>query len=81
MNDFLQLKIMTKKRFVLAVEEFVLKEQMTYIEAITHICEERGMDYTSIKKWVSETLKTKIEQEAMELKLLKVKPSNKLPGL
>ena len=50
MTDVLEHKIMTKKRFNIAVEELVSKGQMSYLDAMSHIIESRGMDYSNIKK-------------------------------
>ena len=48
--DILKEKIMTKKRFSTAVEELVAKQNMSYIDAMTYIITQRGMDYGNIKK-------------------------------
>ena len=40
----LEHKIMTKKRFTLAIEACVVKNKMSYIDAMTYIIEQRGMD-------------------------------------
>ena len=75
----LQHKIMTKKRFTTAVEVLVSQKNMSYIDAMTYIIEERGMDYMNVKKLLSPALKSKLTQEATELKLVKIKKKNVLP--
>ena len=72
-------KIMTKKRFTKAVEACVSKKNMSYLDAMTYIIEERGMDYMNIKKLLSPALKEKLTQEATGLNLVKVKKKNTLP--
>ena len=62
--DILKEKIMTKKRFSTAVEELVAKQNMSYIDAMTYIITQRGMDYGNIKKLLSDSLKEKLEAEA-----------------
>jgi hypothetical protein len=53
---------------------------MTYIDAATYIIEERGMDYSNIKKLLSDSLRDKVENEATDLNLLRgQKAGNKLP--
>ena len=52
---------MTKKRFTKAVEACVVKNGMSYIDSMTYIIEERGMDYRQIKKLMSPALKSKLE--------------------
>jgi hypothetical protein len=79
MTDPLEHKIMTKKRFNIAVESLVAKDNMSYLDAMSHIIETRGMDYANIKKLLSPSLKQKIEAEATNNNLIKAKKGNKLP--
>jgi|TARA_B110000908_G_scaffold168547_1_gene223678 hypothetical protein len=73
-------KIMTRKRFSTAVETLVKTSVgVSYIEAAASIIEDRGMDFKSLNRLLSDSLKQKIEQEAIELNLLRIKGSNKLP--
>ena len=72
-------KIMTRKRFSTAVEVMVSQHKMTYIDAATYIVQERGLDYRSMKRLMTDSLKAKIEAEAKSLNLLRVKKTNKLP--
>ena len=60
----LEHKIMTKKRFTKAVEALVSKNNMTYLDAMTYIVEQRGMDYMNVKKLLSPALKEKLTNEA-----------------
>ena len=46
--DILKEKIMTKKRFSTAVEELVVNRNMSYIDAMTYIIQQRGMDLSLI---------------------------------
>ncbi len=65
-------KIMTKKRFSLAVEELVAKNKNTsYIDAAVMVIEKRGMDYSNLKRLLTDSLKAKIENEATNLNLIK----------
>lgn len=75
----LQHKIMTKKRFTKAVEVLVSQKNMSYIDAMTYIIEERGMDYMNVKKLLSPALKEKLTIEASGLKLVNIKKKNSLP--
>jgi|TARA_Y100000385_G_scaffold282750_1_gene337707 hypothetical protein len=75
----LEQKIMTRKRFSTAVEQLVAKGNMSYIDAATFIIEKRGMDYTNLKKLLTDSLKDKMEAEAMRLNLIRGKKGNKLP--
>ena len=69
-------KIMTKKRFSTAVEQLVVKGNMSYIDAATYIIEERGMDYSNLKKLLTDSLKDKMEAEALRLNLIRGKKGN-----
>ena len=75
----LEHKIMTKKRFTKAVEALVSKNNMTYLDAMTYVVEQRGMDYMNVKKLLSPALKEKLTNEATGLNLVKVKKKNTLP--
>jgi hypothetical protein len=75
----LEQKIMTKKRFSTAVEQLVVKGNISYIDAATYIIEERGMDYSNLKKLLTDSLKDKMEAEAIRLNLIRGKKGNQLP--
>jgi 2C-methyl-D-erythritol 2,4-cyclodiphosphate synthase len=79
MIEELEHKIMTKKRFAKAVEVLVNQKGFSYVDAMTYIIEERGMDYMNIKKLLSPSLKEKLTAEATRLNLVKAKKKNKLP--
>ena len=79
MIEELEHKIMTKKRFSKAVEVLVNQKGFSYIDAMTYIIEERGMDYMNIKKLMSPSIKEKLTAEASKFNLLKIKKKNKLP--
>lgn len=71
---------MTKKRFSMAVENLVASRQgVTYIDAAVAIIEERGMDYSNLKRLLTPSLKSKIEEEASSLNLIRGSKKNKLP--
>ena len=77
--EILNEKIMTKKRFNTAVELIVAEKNLSYLDAINYVISQRGMDYSNIKKLLSDSLKEKLEEEAMSLNLLRKKKGNKLP--
>tara|TARA_B100001094_G_C17393553_1_gene422437 strand:+ start:61 stop:327 length:267 start_codon:yes stop_codon:yes gene_type:complete len=79
LSEELEYKIMTKKRFSNGVETLVSTKGFTYIEAITHIAEERGMEYNNVKRLLSDSIKQKLEAEASNLKLIQTPAGNKLP--
>ena len=79
MSIDIEQKIMTRKRFSTAVEQLVARGNMSYIDAATYIIEERGMDYSNLKKLLTDSLKDKMEAEAMRLNLIRGKKGDKLP--
>ncbi len=79
MNIDIDQKIMTRKRFSTAVEQLVAKGNMSYIDAATYVIEKRGMDYSNLKKLLTDSLKDKMEAEAVRLNLIRGKKGNKLP--
>jgi hypothetical protein len=46
---------------------------------MTYVIEERGMDYSNIKRLLSDALKAKLEAEASGLNLIEAEKGNKLP--
>ena len=60
MNIDIDQKIMTRKRFSTAVEQLVAKGNMSYIDAATYVIEKRGMDYSNLKKLLTDSLKHKM---------------------
>lgn len=76
----LEEKIMTRKRFSTAVETLVQQSKgLTYIEAAAYVIEQRGMDFKSLNRLLTDSLKQKIEAEATNLNLLRDKKKNTLP--
>lgn len=62
--------ILTKQSLAQIVEKLVARERMSYMEAVLHVCEERGIDPLDIGKLVAPSIKAKIEAEAMSSNLL-----------
>ena len=71
--------IRDRKRFTQAVEACVSRNNMSYIDAMTYIIEERGMDYRNVKKLLSDSLKVKLELEATDFHLIRGTKKNTLP--
>ena len=74
-------KIMTRKRFSMAVEKLVAESNnVSYIDAAVMVIEERGMPYVNLKRLLTDSLKAKIENEASSLNLIRGKTKgNKIP--
>lgn len=63
--------ILTKKRFGKLVEEKVLETKMPYMDAVLAICEERMLDSGEIGNLIDDSLKEKIQHEAIALNLVR----------
>jgi putative aminopeptidase FrvX len=66
------------KKFAFAIDSMVANTQYTYLEAIVHYCKQTGLEIEMAASLINSSLKTKIESQAMENNMLKVK-SSKLP--
>lgn len=66
-------------KFQEEIENLVENGGLNYIEAICHYCDMCDVDVESVKNLISVSLMSKIHEEASNLNLLKVKPSNTLP--
>lgn len=62
---------MTKKRFSNLVEDCVRKNRMDYMDAILHLCEQRGLDPSDVGKLISPVIKEKLEAECIGARLIK----------
>lgn len=73
-NEFvkeLENKFFCPSRFAKEIECLVQTNEMSYIDAIIHFCEQNSIDVESVPKLISKPLKEKIKYEAMELNFLK----------
>ena len=80
LSDSIEEKIVTKKRFSMAVETLVSKNKgSNYIDACVSVLEEKGLDCSAMKRLLTDSLKQKIEEEALSLNLIRGKKGGKLP--
>tara|TARA_B110000914_G_C15249604_1_gene347960 strand:- start:194 stop:451 length:258 start_codon:yes stop_codon:yes gene_type:complete len=73
--------ILNKRKLALAIENLVAHHNMSYLEALTFVIEETGFDPVNIKRVLDPSIKAKLKEEAMALRLITVKPAAKLPGI
>jgi len=69
---------LTKAKFSKKVEETVKEKKLSYIDAVIHICEEFTIDPSTVKKFLNDIVRSKIEVEAQKLNMLP-KEGNSLP--
>lgn len=67
-----------QKKFAYAIDSLVANSDYNYIEAIVEYCKETGLEIEVAASLVNKSLKKKIEGDAMDNNMLKVK-SAKLP--
>lgn len=65
-----EIQFMTKSKFTKLIESCVREKRLSYIDAIVHICEEAEIDPSDAKKYISQSIKQKVEVEAQELNFL-----------
>ena len=61
------------------IEELIWELDISYIDAIAHHCETTGLEIEVAATLISPALKSKIQEEAEDLKLIKNKFRDKLP--
>lgn len=69
----------TTKGFVIQVEELVKTKQMSYMDAVIQICNEKDIEPERIVRFIDKSLKEKIQLDAEELHYLP--KSSRLSGL
>ena len=57
------------------IEKVKKASGLSYIETVVEVCERLGLEVEDMKKALPKNIKEKIELEASELNLLKVKPN------
>jgi hypothetical protein len=63
------------KSFALSIERLVANTDFNYIEAIVEYCKQTGLEIEVAATLINSNLKSKIENDAMDLNLLKIKGS------
>ena len=63
-------QFLTKSKFAKLVEATVAELKIPYMDAVLHLCDKNGIEPEDIRKFISPTIKGKIEAEAMQLNFL-----------
>ena len=72
-------KIITKKRFSTAVEKLVVETGLTYLDAMLLVVEDNGIEMANISNLITDSLRDKLEVEAVTLNLISGEKGNTLP--
>ena len=80
LEKILESKFFSSAGFAQEIEALVKNnENMNYIDAIIHFCDQNAIDVENVPKLISRPLKEKIKYEAQELNFLKRSSRAKLP--
>lgn len=71
--------MLTKNKFTKMVENVVKTSGSSYMDAIIHLCEKNNIEIEDIKKYISPTIKNKLEVEAQNLNFMVEPKGNTLP--
>ena len=66
----IETQFLTKSKSSVLIENAVIKQKMSYIDAVCDICEKHNIDTQDVRKFISAPIKDKIEAEAMKLNYL-----------
>ena len=80
LEKILESKFFSSAGFAQEIEALVKNnENMNYIDAIIHFCDQNAIDVENVPNLISKPLKEKIKYEAQELNFLKRTTRAKLP--
>ena len=63
-------QFLTKAKFTKLVESVVKNHRSSYMDAVIHVCEDVDLELEDVRKFISPTVKDKLEAEAMRLNFL-----------
>jgi len=66
----------TPEQLVQDINDIAYRNRMNYIDATVYYCEKNNLDIESVGKLVPSSLKSKIEESAREVKMLKKEFNN-----
>lgn len=70
---------LNKKKFSRMIEDTVKKKSLSYMDAVIHLCDDNSIEIDDVKKYLSTSIKERIEMEAMNLNYLDKGDSKTLP--
>ena len=66
----------TPEQLVQDINDIAYRNRMNYIDATVYYCEKNNLDIESVGKLVPSSLKSKIEESAREIRMLKKEFNN-----
>ena len=80
LDKALKEKFLCQTKFTQDIEDLVKNnDELNYIDAIVHYCDDNKIELESVGKLISKPLKEKIKAEAIELNFLKRTSRARLP--
>ena len=70
---------MNSKSFSIEIEACVRKEEISYMDAIIHLCDQKDLDPGKVNSFINKQIKEKLKVEAINLKLLNIPKQGSLP--
>ena len=78
MTETVVASVMSANTFISMVEERIGNKGMSYLEAITDVCEKTGLEFENVSKLMTPSMRKLLQSEAMTLNLLK-RTGSRLP--
>ena len=78
MTETVVASVMSANAFVSLVEGRINEQGMSYLEAITDVCEKTGLEFENVSKLMTPTMRKLLAAEATSLNLLK-RTGSRLP--
>lgn len=72
-SSSVNIKLITKDNFSKEVEQFISETKSDILSAITLVADKKKIEMESIPKFLSASLKLKLEEEMVKLRMLKKK--------
>lgn len=69
---------LSKKRFAKMIEDVVLEQGLSYMDAILLLCDQNNIEIEETKKYISPVIQSKLEAEAIRSNALKGSNTNML---
>ena len=79
LEQAIESKFLTPQKFAMEIEKIVANDELNYIDAILHYCENNNLEVESITKLISKPLKERLKWDATRLNFMKRTSRAKLP--
>jgi len=79
LSKVIESKFLTPSKFAFEIEKIVIEENLNYIDAICHYCENNEIEVESVAKLISKSLKERLKWDATRLNFMKRTSRAKLP--